>query len=275
MEIIHRIVFSDRDKIDDILDYNRIKYTKKFGYGEKSYLIIIEIPESDINWSILSTLVKEKGALDIFDTTFTKEEILGAEWSLLKPNFEQGYPLPKNGWEKLVYGDSVRPLCGIGFCQIGAFHIAKEPFLRKKDFYRPIWTYVLFCTNPVIRQIAENRISGVEIREVIIHNTKLTSQVVSQLIFPHVTEPILGEIDKNDPWTCPLCGITKYAYHKRGYMHLHKSQIRYDLDAQVTYEWFGTGTATGHREFIISNRFATQIIENQWQGITLKPIKLI
>jgi hypothetical protein len=274
MEIVHRIVFSDSDKINEILDYNRIKYTKKFGYGGKSYLIIIEIAESDINWPILRTLVKEKRTLDIVDTVFTREEILRAEWSLLEPSFEQGYPQPKNGWEKLVYGDSVRPLCGIGFTQIGSFHIAKEPFLRKNDFYRLIWTYVLFCTNPVISKIKENGISGVEIREVIIHNTKLPSKVVSQLIFPHVTVPILGDNNKINPWTCPICGITKYAYHRRGYMHLKHDQLNRDLDAQATYEWFGSGT-TGHREIIISNRFATLIVKNKWKGVTLKPVKLI
>jgi hypothetical protein len=268
-------VFSDRDKVDEIMDYNRIKYSRKYGYGGKGYLIIIEITESDINWSILSNLVQEKHALDIYHTTFTDEEILEADWLLLKPSFEQGYPQPKNGWEKTVYGDSIRPLCGIGYYQIGPFHISKEPFLRKKDFYRPIWTYVLFCSNLVPSQIKGNGISGVEIREVIIHNTKLPSKVVSQLIFPYVTGPVLGETDKVEPWTCPLCGITKYAYHKRGYMHLKKSQIRPDLDAQVTYEWFGTGTATGHREFIVSNRFATLIVKNKWQGVTLKPVNLV
>jgi hypothetical protein len=275
MEILHRIVFSDRDKIDNLLEYNHIKYTKKIGYKGKSYLVIVKISESDLNWSIVSTLIKERHALDIFDTIFSEKEIGEAEWLLLKPSFEQGYPQPKNGWEKMVYGDSVRPLCGVGFTQIGPFHIAKEPFLRIHDFYRPSWTYVLFCSNKVISQIMENGISGVEIREVILHNTNLLSKVVSQLIFPHVTTPVLGEVDKIDPWTCPLCGITKYAYHKHGYMHLKNNQIRHDLDAQVTYEWFGTGTATGHREIIISNRFASIIVENNWHGVTLKPVKLI
>jgi hypothetical protein len=274
MDILHRIVFNDKDNIDGLLESNHIQYSKKFGYGGKSYLLIVEITESNSNWSMLSILVKEKRALDIFDTIFTKEEILDAEWLLLEPSFEQGYPQPKNGWEKLVYGDSVRNLCGIGFSQIGLFHIAKEPFLRKNDFYRPIWTYVLFCTNRVISQIKENGISGVEIHEVILHNTNLPSNVVSQLVFPHVTEPILGDINKVNPWTCPICRITKYAYHRRGYMHLKHDQIRHDLDAQVTYEWFGTA-ATGHREFIISNRFATLIVGNKWQGVSLKPVKLI
>ena len=55
-------------------------------------------------------------------------------------------------------------------------------------------------------------------------------------------------------------------------MHLKRDGLIKEIDCQLTFEWFG---GARFREILISHRFAKIIIENNWQGVSLKPIKLI
>lgn len=73
---------------------------------------------------------------------------------------------------------------------------------------------------------------------------------------------------------CSVCGITKYNYHNRGYMHIERQALVTDVDFQLTYKWFGSG-AFAYREFLISNRVARVILEKGFGRVQWKPIKLI
>ena len=46
------------------------------------------------------------------------------------------------------------------------------------------------------------------------------------------------------------------------------------VDFVFTCEWFGDRRAA-YREIIASNKVARLILENNWEGVSLKPIKLI
>jgi hypothetical protein len=274
MEIIHRIIFDGKDEVDDLLDSNAIRY-RKSKFGENSYLIIVEISESHPAWNMVQEVYKLKGHhLDIEYTVFTNEEILAAEWVRLVPRFEQGYPQPVNSWEKITYGNSICPICGIGFRQISPLRLAKEPSLGENDFFHPLWMYGVFCTQAIVSTLSGLGSIGIEVWDAIIHHLNKPSTGVSQLYFPCVAKPGLAEADKLKPCKCKLCGLTKYAYQERGYMHIQKEALNNNIDAQVTDEWFGSGTFTGHREILISNRFAKLIIDNKWKGVSLKPILL-
>jgi hypothetical protein len=274
MEIIHRIVFREKDNITDLLDLNAVRYRKR-KFGENEYIIVVEINESHPAWNMVHEVYQLKGHhLDIEDTVFSKEEILKAEWVRLVPRFEQGYPQPVNGWEKITYGNSICPICGIGFHQIAPLRLAKEPSLGINSFFHPIWTYSVFCTQAVISALSDLESTGIDIWDTIIHHLNKPSKVLSQLYFPCEAKPGLAEVDKVQPWKCKLCGLTKYAYHRRGYMYLKREALSNNVDAQVTNEWFGSGTFTGHREILISNRLAKLIIDSKWKGVSLKPILL-
>lgn len=275
MEICHRITFGHIDEVNAAIEAMNIKY-KRSPLPGGGYLIHIDITESDPRWPQLATLVGQKNALDICDTIFTPEEILNAEWVRLKPVFEQGYPQPEETWvENPINYENECPKCGVGYRQKAPFRLAKEPRLGKHDFFCLYWTYTLFCTPKVLETLEAHQIRGYEVWQAIIHRTNQPSKVVSQLVFPNVAGPGLADVDKLQPETCPRCGITKYAYHKRGYMHLKREALRSDVDVLLTHEWFGSGGYSGFREILVSNRLAKLILENGWRGVALKPVEVV
>ena len=147
--------------------------------------------------------------------------------------------------------------------------------MGRNDFVTLYWTYSILCTQRVVRKIEEAALRGVDIWPVILHGKDVPSEVLSQLVFPVVAGPGLDPRDMQRPEYCAACGITKYEYHRRGYMHIKRDALRNDVDAQLTYEWFGSNTKTGYREILISNRFARLILEQGWKGISLKAVALV
>jgi hypothetical protein len=245
MEISHRITFGHIDAVDDVIEDLKIKH-KRSPLPGGAYLIHIDMLESDPRWPQLAKLVRDKGALDMYDTK----------------------------WKQITY-ENACPKCGVGYRQKAPFRLAKEPRMGKHHFLCLFWTWTLFCTPEVLETLKAQQIRGYEVCEAILHRTGQPSEVVSQLVFPKVTEPCLADVDKIKPERCPECGITKYAYHKRGYMHLRRDALEANLDVVVTHEWFGSGGHGGFREILISNRLASLILEKGWQGVALKPVELI
>jgi len=276
MEIWHRIMFSKQDAVDSILNSLHIRYKKSPLPGEH-YILTFEIAESDHRWLQVSQLVREKNAPDLFDTVFTPEEILSAEWVRLIPVFEQGYPQPEATWvTRPINYECKCPQCGAGYRQVTPFRLAKEPRMGKHDFLCLYWTYTVFATSRVIGALRSADIRGFEVWEAVLHKTGRPSQVVSQLVFPRIAEPGLvvdaGELDTE---TCLQCGITKYGYHRRGYMRFRRDALPRDVDFVQTWEWFGAGSRSGHREILISQRVARLIVEQGWRGVRLKPLGLV
>ncbi len=273
MEIWHRITFHSSEDVETIIQSLGVK-TKRGPLPGGSYLIYIDIEESDPGWPTVSALVREKKAPDMHDTIFTDQEVLAAEWVRLMAVFTQGYPQPKGKWKEVTF-DNLCTKCRKELKQKIPFHLAKEPHLGKHDFFSVYWSFNIFCTPRVLEALKENNIRGYEVWPAIIHRTNEPSRIVSQLIFPHVAGPALADEDKVQPEVCPKCGLIEYAYNKRGYLHFKRDGLRQDTDCQLTYEWFGSGGAVPLRETLISNRFARLIIDNGWKGVRLKPVKLI
>lgn len=276
MKIWHRVSFTSLDAVDGVIEALGIKYKKTPGL-HGYYLLTFEIEESDPRWPQVAELMQEKGKRDLFfNTVFTKEEILSAEWVRLIPTFEQGYPQPEETWvENPINYEDECPECGVGFRQIAPFRLAREPRLGKHDFLCLYWTYTVFCTSRVLETLKAHQILGYEVWEAIIHRTNRPSQVVSQLVFPNVAGPGLTDVDKLQPETCPRCGITKYAPHMRGYMHLKREAMQPDVDVLLTHEWFGGMPHSGFREILVSNRLARLILEKSWRGVALKPVEVV
>jgi hypothetical protein len=137
------------------------------------------------------------------------------------------------------------------------------------------WTYAIFCTQRVVERITPEGLEGVEVWPVMLHREDKPSEVISQLVFPQVAGPGLDERDKQDPEPCSECGITKYGFHRRGYMRLKRAALQTNVDAQHTNEWFGSHTKWGFREILISHRFARLIIEEGWKGAVLRAVELV
>lgn len=275
MQIWHRVGFHRLEGVEPQLDALGVTYKKVPLFGE-DYLVVFDMVESDPSWHSIALLTEERTASDVYDTVFTKKEILAAEWLRLKPTFEQGYPQPEDTfeWRDNTYA-FVCPECGIADEQKAPFYLKKEPKMGKNDFLSLYWAYTIFCTPKVFARFDENRFQGYAEREVMIQPTNQASQVIKQLDVLSVAAAGLAEGDKLQPETCPVCGFTKYLYHKRGYMHIDRSAIHDNVDFQLTNEWFGSGGKGGFREFLVSQRVAQLILAEGWRGVALKPVKLV
>ncbi|MBN1368142.1 MAG: hypothetical protein JW967_09490 [Dehalococcoidales bacterium] len=269
MEIKHRVGFA-LDEAETTIKSLGIKY-KKNVHPKGGGIISFDIYESDERWSQISKLRQEVGGSDIYDTVFTKQEIIDAEWSRLIPRNPKGYPQPEDGWKDLTYQGGCHK-CGSGYVQKAPFGI-KEPQMGKKDFMDLYWTHAVFCTPKVAEVLKAEKINSLEFWDAILPRTKQPSKAVSQLFTRRVTEAGLSDEDKIKLEVCTVCGMVKYAYHKRGYMYIRREALNDGIDIQLTHEWFGSG-GHGFQEILISNRFAKIILENDWKGIELKPIKL-
>jgi hypothetical protein len=273
MDIWHRITFSHRDNVDSTIEALGLKYKKNPFPGE-GYLIHIDIYESAAAWPQIEALVRQKNALDVFDTIFAPEEILHAEWVRLVPIFEQGYPQPYTTWvtNPINYKDHC-PACGT-FQQAASFRLKKELNLGRKDFVSLYWTYALFCAPYVFDELEAHGIRGYEKWDAIIHKTDVPSQKVSQLYVPTIANPGLVKAEGLRREKCSACGLTKYYPHMKGVMYLAREALVPDTDIIQTHEWFGSGRSA-YREVLISNRFAKLILEKGWQGIRLKVVELL
>lgn len=274
MDIQHRITFGHKDLVDKALEKMGLKCERSQLPGN-GYLTHLTISESHSYWPEVLALVQEKKAVDIFDTTFTDPEVREAEWCRLSAIYENGYPQPEKGrgWAKIVYENQC-PKCGIGFRQKAPFHLKQEPSLNGNDFITVYWAHVVFTTPRVFRIFEEQKISGYEKWEVIIDQSKEPSRGAHQLFVTEIAKPGLSEPDKRMVEVCSDCGLTKYGFHARGYLHFKKAALKSNVDIQLTSEWFGSGGYSGYQEILISKRLANLILDHKWRGVMIKPIIL-
>lgn len=276
MEIWHRVAFNSDTKpiFKQRIDALGIKYQVSPLPRHETGLIYFDIAEFNPEWPQVKAQIQEIGASDVYDTVFSKGEILDASWSRLIPVFEQGYPLPKKAWLSGLppYGKRCSQ-CGIyKEQQQFKYRIKKEPRLGKKSFISLYWTYALFAIPSVFDELIRRRIKGFEVWPVLIHKTNTPAQNAAQIYVPSMTRASMvpeADLKRN---VCPECGTIKYLPHKRGYMSFTPELLKSGLDFMLSREWFGDGQ-TAYREILISNRMARLILENEWQGVKLKPIK--
>ncbi len=297
MEIWHRARFdlSDKPHFQSILDEFGVKYKiSPFPGMPTGGLVTFDITETEPAWSAVGRWIQTGQARSVYNTVFTPDEILQAEWIRLIPVHEQGYAQPhtdnvSKNW-RAITRDNTCPQCGAGYRQKAPYRLEKEPHLGRYDFMSLFATYGVFCTPRVVTALKAHEFRGYEVCDALIHRTKQPSTVVSQLVFPLIAAPGLADVDKvlsdenvkeliasaGREWhaTCPHCGITKYAPHMRGYMHVHREAFPPDTDAVQSYEWFGSGHGA-YREIFISRRFAQLILDEGWRGLGLKPVELV
>jgi hypothetical protein len=207
-------------------------------------------------------MIQKRGALDLYETVFSEEEVLNAKWLRLTPWLRD-----RINWEDWCYE------CGT-FRQKSSYFLKKEPHLRKNSFFSLIWAYTFFCTHQVFDALSTQKIRGYGKWDAVIYKTKQPSTTVAQLLAAELAKPGLTQVDDLPRTTCEKCGITKYHPHKLGIMYFKREVLDVDLDILQSDEWFGDGHMA-YREMIVSSRFARLAIENGWRGIRFKVIQLV
>lgn len=277
MEIIHHLTFKSNDepKLLQLLRDSGIMLATIDLPSKKGQSISILISESNVIWPLVQPLLIKSKVLDSYDTTFSKEEIFEAEWVRLVNIFEQGYPQPERTWvTRPINYDEFCKSCGI-YKQTKTYRIAREPKLGKNSFMSLVWTGdSLFTTPEVLCVWKENQITGCEPWNVILHKENSPAKSILQVFIPQVTLPGLLANENLSHVICHNCGTKKYEYHRYGKMYYKKNSIPTGIDIIRTNEWFGAGHLA-FQEILISNKLVKVILENKWQGLTMKVVETI
>jgi hypothetical protein len=277
MEIIHRISFNSTNNLEAITKLERynIGYTNSPLPGNALGLISVEIRESDSNWQILQEIVNSIDAVDIFNTRFSEKEILEADRCRLIPMFQTGYPKPKNTWSinHETY-ETCCPQCGILGPQNKDFILQKDPKMGRNHFVSPFWVYEIFAILDVIKLFQKNIVSGYETRNIFISGINAPSTLISQMVINKISNKALVQKEIEISKDCTICGNKKYLPHMRGYQYYSKDGNSSEVDIEYTKEWYGDGH-NAYREFLVSKKVASIIVENKLRGVQLKPVIII
>jgi hypothetical protein len=274
VQIWHRISFSSKLHLEHKLESLGITLERSHLPGGH-YLVTCNLDEMNRSWQQAEPLLRNESVADVVETSFSREEILAAEWIRMRPIFEWGYPEPKLNWP-ITSGTltHVCPQCGAGYKQVRPYRISKEPKMGKQDFLCLLWTYTTFCTSRVIEHIGRHDLRGYAIWEALIHHSNMPSLVVSQLLPVNVTSSGFAGHNLVTSITCPLCGTTKLSYHRKGYMLYQRNALPDNTDFALTSEWFGSGSFA-FQEILVTNKFASLALSEKWKGIAFKPLQLI
>ena len=278
MDVYHRVAFSPykSPKLQQVVESLGIPYHTLPAPGSKVGLIYLDIYESDPAWPELAKALEKWQAVDRYDTIFTEEEILAAEWVRLVPVYEKEYLKPGNlAWRDYLY-EGRCPYCGTGKQQKAPVRLSKEPKRPPKYVVSPIASYLVLCSPEMVAEMEEARIQGYEVWPVLEHRTGKPFAHTVQIYVREVANPGLIRTEGLRPTHCEVCGRTKYHPHMRGMMYLRREVFegKEGVDILHSYEWFGSGHAA-YREIIISNRFARLILEKGWKGVRLKVIEVV
>lgn len=275
MDIIHRIDFEPEDAVEPTLDALGIQY-EKLPFVNR-VITRVRLSESAPQWPKFRALYTAKGKTwDVYETYFSKEEILAAEWLRINGGFlDIDYPQPERRWQEEHFNYEAKcPNCG-AFRQVSSFFIKAEPKSRRYDFMSLYWTSALLASPRVFTVLEEKGIQGYERWPAFINKTQEPATTVAQLFVSTVAAPGIVGAEDLDPVVCPVCGAFKYnKYHKRGVMYLCREAIPAGVDMFETYEWFGDGHQP-RRELIVSNRFVRLFYAEKWKGLFFKVAETI
>jgi hypothetical protein len=275
MKIHHRISFNTSINTELLTVITQLKIKHKItSLPGKSPIVFFDINEDDVNWELLKG--KLVNVTDVFQTSFTEEEILNSDWIRIVPLYPIGFPEPQDTWveDKNNYEVICRE-CGT-YLQKKEYRIKAEPELHGNDFATLHWTYSLFCTNEVIGCFTKQDFKGYDIWDLINNANGFPTKKLKQLFVLQEAKPGLINSEGLDPIKCPSCQKVKYKPHMRGFMNMDK-EVFNDVkgeDILYSYEWFGHLKAA-YKEIFISNRVGKIILSEKWKGALLKPIKLL
>jgi rRNA maturation protein Nop10 len=261
MRIIHRIsVF---------LTPPLVKELATMGIDAGEGFATFEVDENHPSWPSLRDFCRTHKAVDVIRTTFSKGEILGAEWLQLLPTWHHGYPQPDEdnfGYLEATYDlQEYCDSCGVGAKQKAPFQMKGEPKWGRNRIMQLNWVFdVFFSTPQVWEQVFAPH--GVECAEVMNSAGKRLETVVQLLPAEDPVDVSVGELEEE---TCIKCRRTKYAPATRG---TFPRIIGVPLGKMVkTAQWFGSG-ASGHRCVLVSNEVGRSLVSAKVSGASLRPV---
>lgn len=273
MKIKYRISFreSKSQELLTIIEQYNIKYESLFLPGSTNALISFDVYNDHAAWETISDLVEKYNIPYLHTNVFSKKEIRYAQWCRVRLINHVGYPQPENKWlsTRFTYADYDQEN-GTFSHQVENFRIKREPQLKNKHFMDLTWPHETFARREVIEKFKAANIKGYLTRDVLIHRTGEPSREILQIVVPKITEA--DAILRDHPVSTTSNGVVKYMPHTHGILEFTRELLAEREDFVLSKEWFGDRIA--FREILVSQRVANLILDNNWKGISLEPVRI-
>ena len=222
----------------------QVKMLKEYGLEVKEGYKSLSMDENDTYYKLVPYFEKWKVESNIRYFEFSKEEILKADYCIVRGSYEGGYPMPDGdfGYRELTYDTKVYcPSCGMIKVQKDAFRLKKAP---KHKIFALIWIWdELFVQLDIYRNIFEPL--GIKCREVKLFKGDKVIPNIVQLVIPNTNEPL--DLHEYSSQTCPVCGGIKYEAKVNGFYPIQQHPLSHLYRSK---EYFGDGAAASRKIFI-------------------------
>ena len=231
-------------------------------------LISFDLDEFTKSWPRVKRWIAARRAVDIVSTKFSEQEIAGARWLELEPDWHRGYPQPKPedfGFREVTYDTSEYCLeCGIGLRQKAPFQMKPEPKWGRNGILQLNWVFDEYFVTPAVwtgvfeplgigcRLVQSAR--GLELKNVV--------QLVVEQEIDIVTEGLPME-------RCAKCGRVKYNSVGRGPFPALLSEPVGHM--AKTRQYFGSG-ASAFNGVIVSQKLARALAAKNIRGASVRPV---
>lgn len=248
-----------------------IKYQSNSLPGDVDTLISFDVYDDHIAWETISDIVEKHNLPYLHTNIFSKNEIRSAQWCRVRLINHVGYPQPENKWlsTHFTYADYDRESSTFSH-QIENFRIKQEPKLKNKHFMDLTWPHEIFARKEVFEKFDEANIRGYVAWDVLIHKTGEPSKEISQIVVPKITKA--DAILNDHPISMTSNKVTKYMPHTIGILEFTRELLAENTDLVLSKEWFGDKNA--FREILVSQKVANLILNNNWKGISLEPVRI-
>jgi hypothetical protein len=234
--------------------------------GPSHPLVAFEVDEAHPNWKTLEALLEEWDAGDFVRTAFTHDEIRSASWVEIEPEWEFGYPQPKEdslGYLDVTYdsSDGCRQ-CGVGFRQKAPFQMKKEPRWGRRSIFSMYWVHdEFFVSTEAWNDVFKKH--GIRCRAV--HNTKEEElKTVVQLVADEEVDVAIADAAER----CPRCKRDKIQFNTRGPFPPVLGEPSKKLVKTVQY--FGSG-GSAWKGVLIAQDVARDVLAHGIRGARLVP----
>lgn len=222
----------------------------------------------DEEWAPVSVLLDAWNAVDIVETTFSKDELSRSKWLQMVSTWHHGYPQPWDdafGFLNATYGDAAGcASCGCGRIQSAPFRMSKEPKWGKRSLLQLNWVFDEFFATPQVWERCFHPL-GVECMQVLDASGGRVLKTVVQLRI--TAESMIREPGGSQ--LCDECGTRKFPPDLPGYFAPPTGQPKEPLFR--TKEYFGSG-ARAFKAVLVSQELYQRLVLEKVRGVDFVPV---
>jgi hypothetical protein len=260
MKIIHHISFASTPSMRAELAAIGIEI------GEND-LEAFDIAESTDSWPLVAAWIARNRVQDLVRTEYEREELLAADWLLMRGTWIQGYPEPKSdedGFVDVTFDVSERcGSCGRGSMQCAPFRIRGEPKWGRRGAMSLNWIHeeIFFKAEVFSKHLQPLGLGYWPVQNA---RGKELKTVVQLRVDEH--KPL--DLEGLPQTICPDCGRVAFTVPARDPFPAPSTPP--SGQAFKITQFIGK-TPGGERRIIVSHRVARALVEADVRGVGFRP----